>query len=216
MVFLIYCTSCKKCTQSELVNLKFTTEDLNVNPYSQNEWLVFKNLSGDSIIFLHGKRATDSFTYYQYPDNQYDHGCTGNYYIMETDQTDFYTSSGSSSPYLGIKLGFNYSFNDPTLGKFIYLEFFSPTVGISGFYGFYSFEKDSIFNLPPKYDTIVKKHNQITIGRRSFTNVYELYALNREKINNEWFSNAYYSIDEGFCGFKTNSGIIWYLDRKMK
>jgi hypothetical protein len=82
MVFLIYCTSCKKCTQSELVNLKFTTEDLNVNPYSQNEWLVFKNLSGDSIIFLHGKRATDSFTYYQYPDNQYDHGCTGNYYII--------------------------------------------------------------------------------------------------------------------------------------
>jgi len=216
MIFFVYFSSCKKCTQNELSNLKFTTEDLSINPYTPNELLVFKNLTGDSIVFPQGKRDTYSSTYHQNPDADYNHTCPGNYYSKETNQTDFYTNSGAFSPYLGITLGFDFSFNNPTSEKSIFLEIFSPTVSISGFYGSYLFDNDSIFNYSKKFDTIVAKHLHIMIGPRTYTNVYELYAINVEGINPEWFSIAYYSIEEGFCGFKTNYGNIWYLDRKVK
>lgn len=216
MFLLIGFPGCKKCTQNELANLKFTTDDLSINPYSGNEGLVFRNLTGDSIVFLQGKRAAYSSTYHQYPDADYNHSCPGDYYSKETDQTDFYTTSGTSSPYLGIELDFNISFENPDYEKTIFLEFFSPSTDISGFYGLFLFNNDSIFNYPKKYDTIVQKHSQLTIGPRTFANVYELYAMNREKIHPEWFSIAYYSTKEGFCGFKSTNGILWYLDRKLK
>jgi len=216
MILFVYFSSCKKCTQNELANLKFTTEDLSINPYTPNELLVFKNLTGDSIVFPQGKRDTYSSTYHQNPDADYNHTCPGNYYSKETNQTDFYTISGTVSPYLGITLDFQFSFSSPVYDKSIFLEFFGPNKDISGFYGIYLFKTGSLFNYPKGIDTIVGKHSQLTIGPRTFTNVYELLGTHMNEGHSEWFSICYYSIEEGFCGFKSNYGTIWYLDRKVK
>jgi len=218
ILLLLVISSCNKCVQHEIATLKFSQNDLSINPYSGNEILIFKNLNNDSIVLAKASRGTEGYTRYQidYEEaKEYHHNCQGDYFTSETNWTEFGTIPDDSITSVRINLDFNYTLNNPTSDKNIWLFFYHGNDN-SGFWGNYKFNNDSIINYSKKTDSIVAYHTQINIGPKVFNNVYELYAHNEDDRNQEWFSIAYYSIKEGFCGVKSNFGKVWYLDRKIK
>jgi hypothetical protein len=214
---IIFFSGCKKkCDQTEIADLRFTTEDFNINPYTENESLTFKDLTGDSIFFNRGTRETSSFTYYQITDDyliEENNGCRGNYFTLERDNTDFH--SNTTANYLSeiqIELGYNFSFSDQTPSKYIYFGIYDNQSN-TDFLEACHFTNDSLFN-SGNDNSIYAYHNQISIGPRTFSNIYELHGNNHGN-NSEYFTTAYYSITKGFCGFKTNLGKTIYLDKTV-
>ena len=199
--------------ENQIAELKFTTEDLSINPYDSSEKLVFKNLIGDSIILSKGYRNTKKFTIHKIDFEEaynYYNGCQGDYFTSEHNYLSLQDSSVNNSGTILIELYFHYSFSNPTDDKGIWLVF-SQGKHISSFDGGYLFSHDSLFNERGSLDSIVTFHNQINIGSNSFKNVYELYSQNPDSRNSEWFKTAYYSIQKGFCGVRSNFGTLWYL-----
>ena len=202
----------KQCVENQIKELKFSKEDLSVNPYDSSEKLVFKSPTGDSIILSGGFRQSEintihkidfeeAFTYYN--------GCQGDYFTSEHNYMSLHDSSVNTSG-IHIELYFHYAFNNPTDDKGIWF-IFSQGEHISSFYGRYLFNHDSLFNEKGRWDSIVAFHKQINIGSKSFTNIYELYSHNPDSQNSEWFKTAYYSIQKGFCGVRSNFGTLWYI-----
>ena len=217
-VFVIWFSSCRKCVQHQIADLKFTPKDLSINPYTGNEILIFKNLNGDSIVLSKGVRKLERYTRYQY-DNETakldHHGCQGDYFTADEDRSGFNTNPDDSITSFLINLNYLYTLDNPNSDKIIWLLFHQGNNN-SGFWGNFRFNDDSLFNYPAKIDSIVAFHNQINIGPKSFTNVYELYGHNEDTRNPEWFSTAFYSVTDGFCGVKSNFGQIWYLFKKVQ
>jgi len=211
-------SNCKKsCEQNQVVDLKFSQEDLKINPYSGNEELIFKNLTGDSLILSKGRRLNDRYIEYSisYEDAKlYHNGCQGDYFWADKNGTFFQTFPDDSITSLDITLSFLYSFDNPTSKKNINLFFFHGRNN-SGFEVNLEFRNDSLFKYPGKPDSIVAYHNQIMIGTKTFSGVYELYCPNGDPRNLEWFKIAYYSITDGYLGFLSNLGQLWYLERKV-
>ena len=215
---LVFFSCKKKCEQNQIVDLKFTQNDLIINPYSGDEVLIFKNLAGDSLTFNNGRRYNDRYTEYQigYEEAKlYNSGCQGDFFNADKNVTIFWRIPHDSETNLSITLYFLYSFKNPTLKTSINLFFFHGR-DITGFDATFEFRKDSLFNFPGKPDSIVAYHDQIMIGTKTFYRVYELSCQNGDLRNLEWFKIAYYSITEGYLGFLSNLGQLWYLDRKKK
>jgi len=206
----------KKCVQNQVADLKFTAKDLGINPYSGTETMTFKSLAGDLLVLSAGGRQLDRRTVYQI-DNEtakLDHdGCQGDYFTSDEDMMTFKTNPDDSMTFIYINLYFRYTFEYPVSDKNIFLFFYHGNHN-SGFGGNFRFNNDSLFNYPAKLDSIVGYHSQVTIGPKTFTNIYELYSHNEDTRNTEWFPIAYYSLKDGFCGVKSNFGTVWYLDKK--
>ena len=83
LLLLILFSSCYKCEQQQTATLRFTNDELKINPYSGNELLIFKDINGDSIAFPKGVRDTRNMRIYQYDYEaaKFDHhGCQGDYF----------------------------------------------------------------------------------------------------------------------------------------
>lgn len=214
-IFLFCLCSCNNCIQHEITNLTFTAKDLSVNPYTGNEILTFKKLNGGSFVLSKGSRGKERNTIHQIENQdakEYHHGCQGDYFTEESNWLVFETNPNDSITLVQINLDFTYTFQNPTYDKQIRLFFYHGNNN-SGFDGRFKFSNDSIFDFPDKTDSIVNYYTSINIGPKSFSNVYELYCPNGDTRNDEWFSTAYYSVTEGFCGVKSNFGELWYLDK---
>jgi len=211
-------SNCKKsCEQNQVVDLKFSQEDLKINSYSGNEVLIFKNLSGDSLAFNKGMRYHEPYIRYKIDYEEaklYHNGCQGDYFNAEQNETIFWALAYDSTTKLSITLSFLYSFDNPTYKKSINLFFFHAR-DKSAFDASFEFRNGSLYNLAGKSDSIVTYHNQLTLGTKTFSGVYELYCPNGDPRNPEWFRIAYYSITEGYLGFLSNLGQLWYLEREV-
>jgi hypothetical protein len=217
----VLCTNCnKKCVETQIAVLKFTQNELSINPYDGAEILTFKNSDGDSIVFPKGTRKTEVQVITKISSGdamEYHNGCTGDYFNkdynwMEKINEDYHSR-------FDINLKFLYSFEHPIMDKEIELFFYSwvnSQPGGDGFDGFYKFKVDTIYNELYPGDSIVSYYNVLAIGPKAFNNVYELCCENPDTRNKEWFSIAYYTIKEGLVGFKTNFGQTWYLDKISK
>ncbi len=202
------------CIHHERAKLTFTQGDRSIIPYSGNETLIFKNTSGDSIVFEKGSRNIGFNVEYQYTlhEAQEHNNCTGDYITVEKDQTDFYASVGKA--HLQFFFTNSYTFDYPESIKYFLLSFVPDTVEMN-FTAFYKFSNDTLFPYPDKnHDSIVNFHNQLTIGPKTFLNVYELYAKQIPPHAAEWYIRAYYSTIDGLVGLRTNFGRLLYLDRK--
>ncbi len=213
--------SCNKCVQEQVAALRFSPEELSINPYNGIEEFAFKNLNGDSVQLFGGMRIGKNIRVDQWSPNaaKEDHnGCSGNYYDEDFNSYEI-RSGAATTTYFSIKLRFLYDFGAPMAMKEFELEFFSQVnsqPGGDGFDGHYLFRADTLMKIIHSRDSILSYHPMLSLGPRSFQKVYELSCGNPDGSNPEWFSMAYYSIKQGLVGFKTNTGTLWFLDKLPK
>jgi hypothetical protein len=220
LVLLILAACNKPCNQHQVAELRFTPEDLTINPYKGDEVLVFKSPAGGSVYFPAGQRKTENEIFYEYDTEsaKIDHdGCQGDYY---TTQYDWMVKSAVGiESRLDINLNFHYTMEKPRKGTGFTLYFWIKDPGLLCFWANYDFKpgilmNDSIWTRYPGYtDSIVALHPVLHLGPREFSDVYELYGHNPDHRDTAWICTAYYSIAQGLVGFKTTGGKTWYLDQ---
>ena len=218
---LFICNQCTKpCVENQIAVFKLTPEELKINPYMGNEILTYKNFKGDSIVFPQGDRKTYVEEVHKISPSdakEYYNGCEGDYFDKDRNMMKKFTENFQTR--FDINLFSLYTFDNPTNNKEFELNFYADVNSQPDgdwFNGHFLFKVDTIFNRAGLGDSIVSYHSMFSIGPKTFFNVYELFCVNPDDRNNEWFSIAYYSIKTGLVGFKTNNGITWYLDKDSK
>ena len=198
------------CCDSHMIeDLHFSTNDLTINPYSKNDQLFFRDQTGNTFTITILSRNRNVGQIYPYHDYSDPNKCKGNYFNSERDET----STTSTGPwYFTLTLSFDYSFNNPVYDKSITIAVNHPAAynvtSIS--YSLAHFNGDTIYGNYPSIDTVFIYHNSITLGPKSYYNVYE-FISHYSNHNDEWATNLYYTIKEGIVGFNTNLGKKWYL-----
>jgi hypothetical protein len=213
-IFILSTCNKDKCNQHEIANLTFTQGDRSIIPYTGNETLIFKNTLGDSIVFEKGLKQISSNVEYQYTRHEAlgNNDCQGDYITSEKDEMDFYASIGKG--FLKIYFSNSYSFDHPVPIKYIdFILMPTDTVELA-FLARFKFSNDTLFNYPNSKDSIIAYHNQITIGLKTFSDVYELYTSYIPLESPEWYKTAFYSTKDGLIGLRTNYGRLLYLDSK--
>ena len=106
LLILIICSllffGCKKCVQTQIAYLKFTQDELKIDPYSGKEHLRFIGSSGDTVVFQNGSRFNSHLVVYKddYETAKLDHnGCQGDYYGKDQDAMMMYDSALKSNLY---------------------------------------------------------------------------------------------------------------------
>lgn len=202
--------SCNKCPEKKVGEYRFTSEELQINPYNGNEGLLFKNLTGDSVSLTVGDRSSGMIKVFTiYVD---DGECNGNYTLVETNNTVI-------------------SSNDDSLQFTIFLRFF-PEPSVPGFYKSMrveakiqdlnkktissvsvTFEQDKItgYDSGSGSNEDLLFHKSLTLGAKHFSDVYEFEVHLWSQTGNNWVSKMYYSIQQGIVGFSTHQNELWYL-----
>ena len=205
LAVIIALTNC--CSSHMRADLHFTQSDLNINPYKGSEQLVFRSLTGESFnIAIRGryKNGSDMYGYKDYSDKN---KCKGDYYYTERDETGF---SNVGSWLFSIILSFDYTLNNQVYDKSI--EFMVDLKnGAPASYSEAHFNSDTIYDKYPSRDSVYIFHKSITLGPKSFENVYELFLYRSLNLDGEWATTLYYTIKEGIVGFNTDLGNKWYL-----
>jgi hypothetical protein len=215
---LAVASGCENCEQHQVADLKFTWDDLRINPYDGHESLTFTTKGGDSVVFPKGERKTEQSTNYQIDyetAKNYHNGCQGDYYISDFNWMVKHTTESNSR--LDINLGFRYSFKDPADDKAFNLYFWIKAPQLLCFSGEYNFKEDTLlnykgFSYASAKDSIVTFHPVWTPGSKVFQDVYELYCHNPDTRDSAWISTAFYSVEKGLVGFRTTYGKEWVLD----
>lgn len=208
--FLILFTQCNKCEQHQSGNLTLTPDDLTINPYTGNELIIFKNLNGDSAVFGQGSRIKTIETQYQYAAGE-NNGCRGDYVELESNSTTF--KSINTLWRFSIMLSFEYHFSDNSSSRFISFRMSSDQT--QNYHGYsdrdLKYDVDTLYNRIYLTDTAYQFHRTLTLGQKSFNNVYEIKLIG-SPVSDELATCLYYSITEGIVGFITNRDENWYLD----
>jgi|WetSurMetagenome_2_1015567.scaffolds.fasta_scaffold239593_1 hypothetical protein len=222
LLLLLAVTGCNKhCEQNQVINLRFTDNELKINPYSGEETLIFKTTDEDSIAFYSGIRMVDTYRSYTYDYETakiYHDGCQGDFFQAESNNL---IKEDSINPnYLSITLRFCYELKKPNSEKEFGLFFYIKAPQLLCFNAIYNFQEDTLIQYRPysvnypRRDSIVSYNPVITIGQKEFYNVYELYSRNPDPRDTAWISIAYYNFVDGLVGFKSSYGQTWYLYKK--
>lgn len=201
------------CIHNERAKLTFNQGDRSITPYTGNETLIFKDTIGDSMVFEKGAWNIGFNVEYEYTlhEAQEHNNCTGDYITVEKDDLNFYAKEGKA--YLHFSISNSYTFDHPESIKYFDITFVPDTLEMY-FSALYKFSNDTLFPYPNNHDSIVNFHNQITLGPKTFSNVYELYAIHIPTNVPEWYNRAYYSTLDGLVGLRTNNGRLLYLASK--
>jgi hypothetical protein len=216
-IIILSLSGCKKCVQNKIADLRFSKEELKVDPYSSNEHLTFIGSSGDTVVFQNGFRLNNHRRVYKYDSEtaKVDHdGCAGDYF--DIDEEKMMMADSTLKTNLFIFLDFLYSWSNPSDEKTFHLSFGYGKQPLIYFDGIYKFNADTLLNMKasnPKYDSIVAFHPIWESGSNIFYDVYELFNYNSDVGNTPRISTAYYSIKEGLLGFKTTSGTTWNIKK---
>ena len=212
LLILNVCMTC--CCDSHMIeDLRFSTSDLTINPYVENNQLSLIDQTGNSFLVTIQSRSRNVGQIYPYHDYDNPNKCKGNYFNSERDETN----TISTGPwYFQITLSFDYSFNNPVYDKSIEIDVIHPKAySVSSMtFSLAHFNGDTIFAKHPSFDTVYIYHDSLTLGPRTYFKVYE-FVLHSSLRNDEWATNLYYTIKEGVIGFNTNTGKKWYLLSKQ-
>jgi len=210
--FIICCISfcflcCNKCHEKQLGYYNFSPQDLQINPYSGNELIKFQNLSGDSLHFSVGSRVSNMTKKYQV--HQDENNC--NYYMLATN--NMVISSNSNSWQFSITLHSYPSATSNIYDKVIEFESSIPgqskkTISNANLL----YEPDTITGYQWNYSDLFF-HNSLTLGSKSFNDVYEIELFLQEATIDKWVNKIYYNIKQGIVGFSTNQDELWYLSK---
>jgi hypothetical protein len=73
------------------------------------------------------------------------------------------------------------------------------------------FEQDTITGYQNAYGPDLIFHTSLTLGLKSFTNVYEINLIRGDLNADYWVNKIYYTINLGIVGFSTAQNELWYL-----
>ena len=214
IVICFFSTGCNKCTEHKIAVLQFTPKEQLINPYNGHEALIFRNLNGDSINLI-GQGRSSNFT------NRHEHivgnssDCPGDFISMERDLTVFLSKDNLWQ--FVIILSYDFSFTDlKSDNTLLFDEYTLPlekNPSISG--AQINFETDTIFdNYYNHRDTLLQFHKSISLGLKTFNDIYEILLVEQIYGNGVWATTLYYSIKQGIVGFRTTEDELWYLDNK--
>ncbi len=201
--------SCGKCPEKQTGKYNFTSEELQINPYNGQEVLLFRSLLEDSVNFSVGDRISDIVKVYPiYVD---DGECNGNYTVVETNSTVI--TSNSNSWQFSIFLRF---FPNPSMpGYYKSIKFGAVIPGQNtktNSDATVIFERDTItgYNYSWPYGDLIY-HKSLTLGSKSFTDVYEIELIRNNVTIDNWVNKIYYTIRQGIVGFSNNQNELWFL-----
>ena len=201
----LYFFSCNGCHEYQSGKYNFTHEELQINPYNGHEVILFQNPSGDSLHLSAGERKSEIIRIYP---NQEDE-CKNNYHVLEIN--NIVLSSNGNSWQFSITLA-----PIPTTTINGYNKSIGFSVSIPG----QSKKTQSSASLMFEYDTITGYeynyselffHPSLTLGSKSFTDVYEIKLFRSDMTVEKWVDKIYYTIKLGIIGFSTNQNELWYL-----
>jgi hypothetical protein len=203
-ILLISCEN--KCENSQVADLKFSDEDLKINPYIGKERLTYFSSANDTIVFQEGERSSTSQKYLTDP-NSPESACRNNYYYGEINSMDKYDENS----FFKIILCYEYAdFYKNDLKKQFLLQIFIKKLDAS-YYGSFSFGQDTLMRgTSISSDSIVDFQMTKVIGPKTFYEVYELYGQKQGPKDTAWISTVYYSIQQGLVGFQTNNGNVYF------
>jgi hypothetical protein len=195
-----------KCHEKQLGYCNLSPQDLQINPYNGNELIKFQNLSGDSLQFLVGSRVSNITK--KYSPNQDEYSC--NYYMFETN--NMVISSNSNSWQFSIILHSYPTGTSNIYDKVIEFQAFIPEQSKNSFSQRYLlFEQDTITGNQYSVGPDLIYHTSLTLGLKSFTNVYEITLGPSDVKVDYWVNKIYFTIKQGIVGFSTNQNELWYL-----
>ena len=199
--------SCNQCDEKQSGYYKFTPQELQINPYYGHEVILFQNLSGDSLHFSAGDRISNMIQVYPNHEDE----CKGNYYWLETN--NIVISSNSNSWQFSITLTSTPTATSNIYDKVIAFEASIPaqrkkTLSDANLL----FERDTITGYMYNY-TDLFFHTSLTLGLKSFTDVYEIKLFRSDGNVEYWVNKIYYTIKLGIVGFSTQQNDLWYLDK---
>jgi hypothetical protein len=199
--------SCQnKCQNSQVADLKFSDEELKINPYTGKERLTYFSSANDTIVFQEGDRSSMSQKYLTDP-NSPESACRNNYYYGEVN----YMYKNSENSFFTITLSYKYTdFYKNDLKKVFLLNIGIKKLDAS-FYGSFTFGQDTLMNgTSISSDSIVDFQMTKVIGPNTFYEVYELQGQKEGPKDTAWISIVFYSIKQGLVGFQTNNGNVFY------
>lgn len=208
LVFQFVFVACYKCHEKQYPTQTLSDQDLNINPYSGNETLIFSDSSGESIIFIGSTRKTNQLRYFANDSDGIDavqHNCFGDYYYCDVNSTVF--DNTSTNDYFKLDLLFSDQFKTKSLEKIISFAMISQNPHVHFANEGFCFDADSIFNSSSyPYNNVIAYFNSYKLGNQIFNKVYKL----RGQSGNYFF----YSIKDGLLGFVTNKFILFTLQKK--
>jgi hypothetical protein len=202
----LYFFSCNGCHEYQSGKYNFTREELQINPYNGHEVVIFQNLSNDSLHFSAGERTSEIIRIYP---NQEDE-CKNNYHVLEVNK--IVLSSNSNSWQFSISLA-----PIPTMTINLYDKSIGFDVSIPGqskktqSSAALMFEHDTITGYYENYSNL-GFHPSLTLGSKSFIDVYEIELFRSDMTVEKWVNKIYYTIKQGIVGFSTDQNELWYLN----
>lgn len=213
-VMITLFTQCKKCEEHQVGFVKPSPDCLSINPYSGNEFLIYKNSAGDSVLFNKGIRGNSTENKYQYYSTAEYHECRGDYYIIESNNTTF--KSINKLWEFSINLTFGYYYHFPPTDTIIQFQMYTDrnnhVKGLS--HRDLVFGKDTIYNSTTLFDTGYVFHKTLTLGQTTYNNIYEILLTSDSGAEFDIALKEYYSITYGLVGFSTFYGENWFLVKK--
>ncbi|GEM_PF-1372823 len=209
MVSIFLFTECHRCHGTQQPSLSFSQEDLNINPYSGKEELIYKDSINDSIVFFGTGRATEqAFNYSSDPDGDelMLYHCFGDTYYCDWNHTYFKTTSNG---YIELDLNFSNYFRTGTIEKYLTFTINNGNPLIFYCYDSFCFNNDSIFKRSQSTnDSVSAYYVSLHIGNKTFYNVYKLSC--------QYGNYLYYSIKDGLVGFISKNKTLFVLQKVSK
>jgi hypothetical protein len=195
-------TGCKKKC-NELGTLSFNAKELNIIPYNgKQELKIYQDgLSPDT---LQGIRVDVFNTITANSNSGIDNqGCSGDYYSVEYNRINFVSIVEASV--ISLDLEYDNPYTSKGINKYLNIAI-GATYGPSELF---------INRMPLKNDSIVVNdstvfyHNNLSVGSKQFTSVYELHPGTPANLE---IQKVYYTLDLGIVAF-LRQGIVFYVER---
>jgi hypothetical protein len=211
IVFFILCiltfNHCKKCKTKQLETLLYSTTDLKINPYNGTEKLHYIDSIGDSIIYYPNGRK-DSLV--RGSSRNEDRDCPPEYWrYSEANDTKF--TGDNLHEYIEVKFQFFSYMSEPeVIRKGIEIDVCYQDSQFWYFTGSFEFDNLNLSNINTTYSEVAAFNDSIFIGPTKHYNVFTLIQ-NKTQSANQNLKTVFYNISEGIVGFKTDTGLLWYL-----
>jgi hypothetical protein len=201
ILIVISFESCDSCHTDYLGKYKFTGTDLSIVPYLENETIIFKDSTGDSLPFYCSGRSSYEQQYYQANSN--DDECPLATYYADVHDVRF---TGQTNA-LHFILSFS-NITHPPVRKIIGITLSYTRDQKYGFDCFFEFDNLNLIDINESSDLYYS--DSISIGPKKF---YNVYTLEQYYSFNENLQYLYYSSSIGIVGFCTDTGHYWYLSQ---
>jgi hypothetical protein len=196
--------------------MSFSQQDLNINPIRDNDTILMVSSQNDSLILFGYRKMMNLIIMENYPssDEFALYGCRGQWYHWQQNFSGL-NNRNIENLWIDIDLRLPVLFESCWNEKSIYFSVEIHNDSTGNFIGKFKFGNDSI--LPsscPKGNEVIEGYfDNITIGQRTFSNVYKFYSDPSNDTQNKyhnWIQIVYYSISEGVVGLSLKNGEFYY------